>query len=567
MILFLLSLLAGVLTVLAPCTLPLIPVIVGSSSTEGKNTAKALRIVFTLALSVILFTLVLKFSTALINIPQSTWSLISGVIIILFGLVSVFPSFWENLPFIPSLFTNSNKLLGVGYKKENYLGDFIIGASLGPVFTTCSPTYFIVLATVLPQSFFTGLIYLFAYAFGLAISLLVLSVLGQKIIDRVGNISDTHGLFRKILGFVFIILGLLIIFGVDKKIEKAILETGFFDITKIEQRLLKLNENSSDVNLNDSKKDGIAEGGRVTLKTPIAKEIINPSGYINTEGKPITIGEFRGKKVVLLDIWTYSCINCQRTLPYLKAWHEKYKDKGLVIIGLHTPEFAFEKVKSNVEDAVKRFGVSYPVVMDNNYSTWTAYGNQYWPRKYLISGNGEIVYDHIGEGKYEETERAIQKALLDLNKDVVVNGISTPSEVVQYDPRKVKSPEIYFGASRNEYLANGRSQVLGQQVLTLPKAFDLNMLYLEGSWNFYPEYVVSNSPAKIFYKYDSKNVYMVASSDKGQTITVYVDGKKVKDIYIKENKLYNIVEGVDYGQHELLIETPGGLNAFTFTFG
>src|SRR3989338_3982296 len=140
-----------------------------------------------------------------------------------------------------------------------------------------------------------------------------------------------------------------------------------------------------------------------------AKEISTPDGFINTDN--ITIGELVGKKVVLLDIWTYSCINCQRTLPYLKAWHGKYKDKGLVIIGLHTPEFEFEKIYDNVRAAVQKFGITYPVVLDNDYSTWRAYRNQYWPRKYLIDIDGYIAYDHIGEGGYEETERQIQKAL------------------------------------------------------------------------------------------------------------------------------------------------------------
>ena len=136
----------------------------------------------------------------------------------------------------------------------------------------------------------------------------------------------------------------------------------------------------------------------------VAKEITTPDGFINTDGKPVTIGEFVGKKVVLLDIWTYSCINCQRTTPYLNAWYEKYKDDGLVIIGLHTPEFEFEKVYQNVLDATNRLGIKYPVVLDNDYSTWNAYQNRFWPRKYLIDIDGFVVYDHIGEGAYEETE-------------------------------------------------------------------------------------------------------------------------------------------------------------------
>ncbi len=578
MILFILSFIAGVLTVLAPCTLPLLPVIVGSSVGGGDNKRKALVISLSLGFSVIIFTLILKFSTAFISIPQVFWTNISGGIIILFGLISLFPKLWENIPFVSSLSTGSNKLLGVGYSKNSFWGDVIIGASLGPVFSTCSPTYFVVLATVLPQSLTAGLLDLFAYAFGLSGSLLLLSVLGQKIISKIGGISDTHGLFRRILGLVFIVLGFFIILGIDKKLEVKLLDLGFFDITKVEQKLLEINEQTKDQNtvLGESDKNIQGEQGEPAPVTkfiekmhgPVAKEIVNPSGYINTDGKPITIGEFKGKKVVLLDIWTYSCINCQRTLPYLKAWYEKYKDQGLVVIGLHTPEFAFEKVKSNVESAVKRYGVTYPVVMDNDYSTWTAYGNQYWPRKYLISMDGEIVYDHIGEGKYEETEKAIQKALSELNSQDITDGVTKPVDAVAVSPAQVKSPEIYFGANRNEYLGNGVAGRMGEQELSLPQVFFANNLYLVGRWYFYPEYASSVGPGKILFKYSSKNVYMVASSEKGVNVEVYLDGKKVKDVNIKDNLLYSIIEGVDYSDHQLEIVVPAsGLNVFTFTFG
>lgn len=142
---------------------------------------------------------------------------------------------------------------------------------------------------------------------------------------------------------------------------------------------------------------------------PRALEISTPDGFINTDR--IAVGDLLGKKVILLDFWTYSCINCQRTIPHLNAWYEKYRDQGLVIIGIHTPEFEFEKQYENVLAAVKKFGIAYPVVLDNNYSTWQAYKNRYWPRKYLIDIDGFVVYDHIGEGAYKETERKIQELL------------------------------------------------------------------------------------------------------------------------------------------------------------
>lgn len=140
-------------------------------------------------------------------------------------------------------------------------------------------------------------------------------------------------------------------------------------------------------------------------------EIKDPSGFVNTDDKPIRISDYVGKKVILLNVMTFSCINCQRTFPYVNSWYDTYKDEGLIVIGIHTPEFAYEKNKANVEEAMMKFGITYPVVLDNDYKTWRAYGNRYWPRKYLIDIHGNIVYDHIGEGAYKETEAKIQELL------------------------------------------------------------------------------------------------------------------------------------------------------------
>ncbi len=585
MILFILSFVAGVLAVLAPCTLPLLPIIVGSSISGVPSKRKAFVISLSLGVSIILFTFLLKVSSALIFIPQEVWGYVSGIIIIIFGLVTAFPSLWDSLSFVGKLNRDSNKLLATGYKKDNFLGNVIIGLSLGPVFSSCSPTYFVILATVLPQSFAAGFSDLVAYAVGLSGMLLLVALAGQKVIAKLGGISDTSGWFRRTLGALFIVIGVLIVFGIDKKIELSLLNNGVFDITKIEQSLLILNDTSRPAidDVSAKKIDRDTDNGneiktaevknvssaKIIEKThgPKAREIVNPSGFINTGDLPITIAQFKGKKVVLLDVWTYSCINCQRTLPYVEAWYEKYKDKGLVVIGLHTPEFAFEKIKSNVVDATKRFGLTYPIVMDNDYSTWSAYGNQYWPRKYLISGDGEIVYDHIGEGEYDVTEKAIQKALSELNNSQVNEPITTPGNVINMDEGKVKSPEVYFGSKRNECLANVRSGVSGDQTLSLPNVFDSNLLYLEGTWNFSTEYATSKTSGSIVFKYNAKNVYIVASSDTGVTVTVLKDNKKEKTLYIKGNQLYTLIEGDSYGEHTLEVDVPQGLNAFTFTFG
>ena len=297
----------------------------------------------------------------------------------------------------------------------------------------------------------------------------------------------------------------------------------------------------------------------------LAKEITTPDGFINTDDNPITIGELVGKKVVLIDFWTYSCINCQRTTPYLNAWYEKYKDKGLVIIGIHTPEFEFEKDYNNVKTAVEKFGIKFPVVLDNDYSTWIAYKNRYWPRKYLIDIDGFIVYDHIGEGAYEETEKKIQEALLDRMVALGESGaISQPLTKEIFIQGGAKSPETYFGSARNNQQAN--------------------FLFPINSWSITPEFAENNfADASIVYTYTAKDVFFVAEAGTETVIEVLLDGKPLgveagtdviktsegKSILkIKEARLYKIIQGDKAEIHklELIIQKPG-LKAFTFTFG
>jgi len=302
----------------------------------------------------------------------------------------------------------------------------------------------------------------------------------------------------------------------------------------------------------------------------LAKEITTPDGFINTDGKPITINSLIGKKVILVDFWTYSCINCQRTTPYLNAWYEKYKDKGFVIIGVHTPEFEFEKDYNNVKVAVEKFGIKFPVVLDNDYSTWTAYKNQYWPRKYLIDIDGYVIYDHIGEGGYEETERKIQEALAE--RMTVLGESGTINQGVTKElPQEggLKSRETYFGAARNEFLANGIKGRAGAQQFSEPTTIEPNKLYLVGNWNIQDEFATSASVnAKVIYRYQAKHVYFVAGADKSITIQLLRDGKSLGSKTINGHELYTLVDEPDYTEHTLEIIIPAsGLQAFTFTFG
>ncbi|MEK7630551.1 MAG: redoxin family protein [Patescibacteria group bacterium] len=312
----------------------------------------------------------------------------------------------------------------------------------------------------------------------------------------------------------------------------------------------------------------------------LAKEIASPSGFVNT--KPFRIQDLIGKKVILVDFWTYSCINCQRTQPYLNAWYDKYHDQGLEIVGVHTPEFGFEKILANVEKASRDANIKYPVVLDNDYATWNAYKNRFWPRKYLIDIDGYIIYDHIGEGGYAETEKKIQTALSErmvvLNeRGSVAGGTVTPSADTPSFNQQM-SRETYFGAWRNTNFGNGTPSTEGEKTFAVPDAknIDAEKFYLDGAWQIAREYAKNTEKgARLVFRFRAKDVHMVAGAPNGAKIRILQDGKPVSggdvkngELQIHDSKRYHLIENSSFGEHvlEIYIE-DAGLEAFTFTFG
>lgn len=316
-----------------------------------------------------------------------------------------------------------------------------------------------------------------------------------------------------------------------------------------------------------------------------AVELVEPDDFINTDG--IKIKDLVGKKVILVDFWTYSCINCIRTLPHIAEWYEKYKDKGLEIVSIHTPEFEFEKVKENVQRAVDKYDIKYPVAQDNSFKTWTAYRNRYWPRKYLIDIDGFIVYDHIGEGAYAETEAKIQELLNERMERLGEEG-SIEMDIAEdtQEASEILSPEVYFGSSRNELLVSENPGVAGPHMdANAPENPDANALHLIGSWNIEEEYAENlSTDAEVIFRYGAASIFTVAFADEEVQVEVLRDGipltKEIagEDIFfdkersymkISEERLYRIIEDKSgSGDHvvTLTIKKPG-VKMFTFTFG
>jgi len=310
------------------------------------------------------------------------------------------------------------------------------------------------------------------------------------------------------------------------------------------------------------------------------KEIVDPSGFVNSD--PFLLQDLVGKKVILLDIMTYSCINCQRTFPYINAWHEAYEDEGLAVVGIHTPEFGFEKKIENVRDAAERFGLKFPIVLDNDYGTWNAYENRFWPRKFLIDINGNIAYDHIGEGGYDETELKIQE-LLEERKRVLSSNVALTKEMQDVDaevvaPSRLRSPETYFGSLRAQFLGHAVSQEGTMIEFAEPVEQQKNSVYLVGVWDVQPEYAEAVSEdAYILYNYTAQKVFLVMSAQDGVDAWAYQDGEAVGSgagehvedglLRVEEEQLYRIIENEEVETHEFRLDVQPGLRAFAFTFG
>jgi len=314
-----------------------------------------------------------------------------------------------------------------------------------------------------------------------------------------------------------------------------------------------------------------------------APELIGIAHYLNTT--PETLAEEIKGKVVLYDIWTYSCINCIRTLPYITAWNDKYADEGLLIIGIHSPEFEFEKIQGNVELAISKHGITYPVVMDNDWETWKAFENRYWPRKYIADHEGFIRYDHIGEGAYQETEKIIQQLLKErsLSLGVQIADAESLVDIEEFEHTSFRTPELYFGYN----LAQGRNQLgssegFNQNKITSylePDNLDLHKFYLVGTWNNLKDSMrLESDSGSIKVLYHAKEVNIVTSNR--ADLEIFLDGKPLDSKYsgddveignkitVSEPDLYNIIKSEKSATHELEIKiNQKGFEIYTFTFG
>ncbi|MDO5746163.1 MAG: cytochrome c biogenesis protein DipZ [Actinomycetaceae bacterium] len=561
-----LSLLAGILTVFAPCVLPFLPVIIGGSLRDNDDRRRPFLIAGALVVSILLFTILLKATTLVININPRVWEIFSGVLVIILGIFILFPDLWAKLTTKSGFDAASHTMLDKAQKqRHSTVAALLTGAALGPVFNSCSPTYAWVIATILPFSPLEAMVYLGFYTVGLAGTLLIFSLAGRKLIAKFEWATNPKGLFQRCVAVLFIIVGVLVATGVDRTFQ-AWAAQAIPGLTQVEEKLIPNSKNTQDSKEKTKDAQDSTSQSKVFNAHYAAPELEGIEHWLNS--KPLKLKDLRGK-VVLIDFWTYSCINCIRTQPYLNSWYEKYHDKGFEIIGVHAPEFAFEKIPDNVERALKEESIKYPVAMDNNYATWRAFDNHYWPAKYLIDKEGTIRFTHFGEGEYDTTEKAIQNLLN------VSQTISTPS--APPTPHQGQSPETYLGAQRVSQFVGEPFYDIGTHTYTPEKKIPTHGWTLGGQWKADEEKITAQSSgATLSYRFSGKEMFLVIGGPSGSKVKVNIEGhdnafgKDVVDktITIDSDRLYHIASLPEFKEGTLVTLTfDKSVSAHAFTFG
>jgi cytochrome c biogenesis protein CcdA/thiol-disulfide isomerase/thioredoxin len=541
LLLLAIGLLAGVVTAISPCVLPVLPVLLAG----GASGRRPLRIVAGLVASFSVFTLFAAWILDRLGLPQDFLRNLAIALLFVMAATLLVPRAAMLLERPLAVFSRLRPT-GVG-------GGFFFGATLGLVFVPCAGPVLATVSVVAANNSvgFRAILLTLAYAIGAAIPMLLIARGGREASAHLRRHAET---VRLASGALMAAVAFGLVFHLDDHL--ATLTPGYTNFLQ------------DKIEANGSAKRELAKvrGGGAALatvkKTPAgslpdygAAPALHPGGaWINT--KPLTLSQLHGK-VVLVDFWTYSCINCLRTLPHLKAWYATYHPKGLEIIGVHTPEFAFEHVTSNVRAAVKRLGIAYPVVQDNGFKTWDGYSNQYWPAEYLIDKAGHVRHTHFGEGEYGTTESLIRRLLGAKGPEAQRLADSTPTELL--------TPESYLGYAR---LANyvGTNPVPNKfATYAFAQAIPDSTLSYGGRWNVGAEKVVAGPNARLRLRFQAKDVYIVLG---GRGIVhALVDGKPVGTLDVDAERLYTVRSASTPTSGLLELRFSPGVQAYSFTFG
>jgi cytochrome c biogenesis protein CcdA/thiol-disulfide isomerase/thioredoxin len=538
---------AGLVTALSPCILPVLPIILAGSASGGRRRPYA--IVAGLVASFTLFTLAATWLLDLLHLRQDLLRDIAIAMLFILAATLLVPRFGELLE-RPFLFLTRRRAGDLG-------GGFLLGASLGLVFVPCAGPVFAAVSVLAATHRVGGkaIAVTLVYALGAAVPLLLFAAGSRRAGAR---IRAQRGAIRAAMGVLMALGAFAILENWDQS-----LQTKLGGYTTSIQNWIE-GSSAADRELAKLRSGGSSTNAQLAAAKPRdfgpAPDFTGISSWLNTPGgRPLSLASLRGK-VVLVDFWTYSCINCLRTLPHLEAWDRAYRKAGLVIVGVHTPEFAFEHVVSNVRSASRRLSVRYPVAIDNGYGTWQAYGNQYWPAEYLIDRNGHVRHAHFGEGEYSQTESLIRRLLA-----ADMNTLAAATKAPDTTPSGILTPESYLGYKRLDRYVGSPPAHDREATYSFPKQVGPNELAYAGRWRVEGERIVAGAGARLRLHYQARDVYLVLGG-KGR-VQALLDGKPARTVVVNGDRLYTLVS--DPEEHDKLLElrfTPG-VAAYAFTFG
>jgi len=613
-ILIVFAFLSGIITILSPCILPLLPVVLAGNVAGGRG--RPYGVVTGFAVSFTGFTLGLSALVAATGVSPDALRVAAVVILLLFGVVLIVPALKDRFQLIISRLVARSSVPAktapppaggnaVAGRSSGYWSGVLVGVSLGLVWTPCvGPIMASVISLAVSHAVNAGSVFItLAYSLGTAIPMFAIMVGGRALLRKVPWLTTRSSQIQRVFGVLMVAVAVVVAFGWDRTLETSLLTAapGYgAGLTSI--------ENSQIVRQAIARRDSASgEGGALAsnaVDPANAPTLSNygPAPALVADGKwfnspPLTMRELRGK-VVLVDFWTYSCINCIRTLPYLRSWYHKYKNDGFVIIGVHSPEFAFEHNPANVAKAIRELHVTWPVVQDNDFREWDAYKNMYWPADYLIDAKGNLRYYHFGEGDYVRSEAVIRELLTKAG-----HPPTAPASLAVTQVTFAGTPETYLGAARAAGFAGSPAVQPGDGIVfSAPKRLGANDWDLTGKWNVRDQYIAPVGTGTLHLSFDAKQVYLVIqvphSSAEGTgvaavrtggaatsaaggaasdppVLTVTVDGKTgldtadVHDGILRptESRMYHVVTLPEEGRHLLTIKATGDVRLFSFTFG
>ncbi len=581
-LLILFGFIAGAATALSPCVLPVLPIALSAGATGGRR--RPLGIVAGLAVSFTFATVALVYVISALGLPGDLLRTLAIVVLIAFGVTLMIPPLAARVEATMSRFAGRAGVKGGG---EGFWSGTAVGASLGLVYAPCAGPILAGVITVSASQPFTAgrLAVALSYGIGSAVVLYFLMLGGRRVTAPLAR----RGIGLQIaMGAVMVVVALAMLGDYDVKLQNTIASDlpGFL-VNPSEPLESTAAARSA---LADVRGGGGGLGEAVAEAAPMpvpagpgsglpvlgkAPEFVDNQQWFNTPGgRPLTLQALRGR-VVLVDFWTYSCINCLRTLPYLTAWDERFRKDGLTIVGVHSPEFPFEKEAGNVEEAIQRNDIRYPVAQDNDLATWSAYGNQYWPAEYFIDAQGRVRFAHFGEGSYGEKERVIRELLAEAGK--APKGGPARVSAVAPSPT-VTTPETYLGAARAERFTNPMLSPGPHDFSAPPPPADNEFAYA-GRWRITLDSATAAGGSSLALHFGARRVYLVLGSPgHARHMRVLLDGHSIPDeiagsdvhrgvVDVKAQRLYNLVDLSKVEKHVLTLEPEAGVMGYAFTFG